>query len=296
MRDTAAQPTLAAGSPTRLSADGNWWWDGAHWQAAVSDDGLWRWDGERWQPAVEINTEDPSAVAALFDSTADHRFAEAGRLLVQRRGEWQAPTSELADLVARIAPAVDRTAGQPGLSSLWGRLAGADPSELHPQLALVGRMAPQPSLPEADELLASARALEQRALELQKTRAALAEHEAEHRQAIEDAAQKVAEAKAARESALADVEARVRAAELEREQAVEDISRALGGLRMPGPGEELARLPDAVLYRHRIETPDGRGPVDGAAAHVGTAPELWKSHREVLTELLRLEVFGAARF
>ena len=106
----------------------------------------------------------------------------------------------------------------------------------------------------------------------------------------------MAEATAAREAALADTEARVRAAELEREQAVEDIGRALRELRMPGPGEELARLPDAVLYRRRINTPDGRGPVDGAVAHVDSAAELWKSQRELLAELLRLEVAGAARF
>ena len=296
MRDSAAQPALLAGSPTRLSADGNWWWDGARWQPAVSGDGLWRWDGEHWQPAVEIDAEDPEAVSQLFDSTADQRFAAAGRLLVQRRSEWQPATPELAELVGRVAPAVERTAGQPGLSSLLGLLAGADRGELHPQLALVGRMAPQPSLPEADELLASARALEERALDLQKARAGLAEREAEHRRAVEEAAQKVAEATAAREAALADTEARVRAAELEREQAAEDIGRALRELRMPGPGEELARLPDAVLYRHRIDTPDGRGPVDGAVAHVGTAAELWKSQRELLAELLRLEVAGAARF
>ncbi|HEX6347886.1 MAG TPA: hypothetical protein VF160_00655 [Candidatus Dormibacteraeota bacterium] len=296
MRDTSAQPAVLAGSPTRLSADGAWWWDGARWQAAISPDGLWRWDGERWQPALDVDTEDPAAVAALFDSTADQRFAAAGQLLATRRTEWSPQSDEVAQLVARVSPSLDRQGGQAGLSSLLGRLAGDDPADLHQQLALLGRMAPEPSLPEADELRASARALEERGLELQKARAELEEQEARHRQRIEEAMQKVAEAKTAREAALADVEARVRAAELEREHAVEDISRALRGMRMPGPGEELARVQEAVLYSHRVETADGRGPVDGAEAHVGTAPALWKAHRSTLAELLRLEVAGAVRF
>ena len=287
---------VSASSATRLSADGAWWWDGARWQAAFSSDGLWRWDGERWTLVVEIEPEDPAAVSAHFDRLADARFAGAGRLLAARRAEWQAPSQEVADLVARVAPVVDRTAGQTSLSAWLGRLAGDDPEDAHPQLALLGRMAPQPSLPEADELLASARALEERALELQKARAELQEREAELRRGVEEAAQQVAEATAAREAALAETEARVRAAELEQEQAVEDIARALRGLRMPGAGGEVARLQDAVLHTNWIDTADGRGPVDGAEAYVGTAPELWKRHRDVLAELLRLESAAAGRF
>ena len=33
-----------------LSPDGQWWWDGQHWTAAVSPDGAWRWDGTVWRP------------------------------------------------------------------------------------------------------------------------------------------------------------------------------------------------------------------------------------------------------
>lgn len=32
------------------SADGNWFWDGAQWNEAVSEDGKWRFDGNGWQP------------------------------------------------------------------------------------------------------------------------------------------------------------------------------------------------------------------------------------------------------
>jgi len=35
---------------TGWSADGNWFWDGAGWNDAVSEDGQWRFDGNTWQP------------------------------------------------------------------------------------------------------------------------------------------------------------------------------------------------------------------------------------------------------
>lgn len=31
------------------SADGNWFWDGAQWNDAISQDGQWRFDGKDWQ-------------------------------------------------------------------------------------------------------------------------------------------------------------------------------------------------------------------------------------------------------
>ena len=313
MRDAPTRPEVLAGSATRLSADGSWWWDGAHWQPAVSPDGLWHWDGSRWTPSLDIDQDDPAAVAELFDSMADHRFAAGGRLLAARHAEWEPQNDEVAALVARAAPLAQRLAAldaqraapgaaQSGLQALFGRPPGGEAErsqvdqELRPLASLLGRMAPQPSLPEADEMVASAHLLEERALELQKARADLNEREQEHRQRVEEATQQVAEAAAGREAAVADIEARVRAAEMEREQAVEDLTRALRGLRMPGPGSEVARLQDAVLYANRIETADGRGPVDGAEVHVGTAGQLWAKHRPALTELLLLESTGAGRF
>jgi hypothetical protein len=35
--------------PTGWSADANWFWDGWHWQDAVSPDGKWRLDGKDWK-------------------------------------------------------------------------------------------------------------------------------------------------------------------------------------------------------------------------------------------------------
>ena len=317
MRETPARPDAAEPS-TRLSADGAYWWDGGRWLAATSADGLWRWDGAAWSPAVPLNPDDPAAVADLFDIMANERFAAGGRLLVARQSEWDSGTGEVAEVVHRAVPLVQRLAAldahlasgeppTPGLASLFDRLGGGDrpapqaerdrlEQELRPLAALLGRMAPQPSLPEADEILDSARRLEERAVELQEARAELDLRTAEHTARVEAAAQQLAEAQAAREAALAEIEARVRGAELERERAVEDLNRALGGLRMPGPGAEVARLQGAVLYSNRIETPDGRGPVAGAAVHTGPARDLWDRQREVLAELLLLETAGAARF
>src|SRR5438067_2310886 len=263
MRDTPTRPAVLAGTAPRLSADGSWWWDGAHWQPATSPDGLWHWDGSRWTPSVDIDPDDPAAVAEVFDGMADHRFAAGGQLLAARHTEWEPQNDEVAGLVARAAPLARRLAeldaqraapgaGQSGLQALLGRQPDSDAEraqvdqELRPLAALLGRMAPQPSLPEADEMLASARLLEERTLGLQKARAELIEREQEHRKRVEEATQDVAEAATAREAAVADIEAKVRAAEMEREQAVEDLTRALRGLRMPGPGSELARLQDAV--------------------------------------------------
>src|ERR1700704_4412681 len=189
MRDTPVKPA-PAGTSTRLSADGSHWWDGSRWQPATSPDGLWRWDGAAWSPAVPLDPEDPAAVADLFDILAGERFAAGGRWLAARHAEWEPQSGEVAGVVNRAAALALRLAAldaqpagaelaQPGLSGLFNRLGGGErpaleserdrmEQELRPLAALLGRMAPQPSLPEADELLASARRLEERALALQQ--------------------------------------------------------------------------------------------------------------------------------
>jgi hypothetical protein len=79
------------------SEDGQWWWDGAHWQPVtqdagagtrsaapadavgqLSDDGQWRWDGAGWQPAqagaaAGASSNDAVVCSALeADVQADH--------------------------------------------------------------------------------------------------------------------------------------------------------------------------------------------------------------------------------
>ena len=45
------------------SADGNWFWDGARWNEAVSDDGKWRFDGSDWKPFAGERSAMPSPAA-----------------------------------------------------------------------------------------------------------------------------------------------------------------------------------------------------------------------------------------
>jgi len=44
---------------TGWSADGNWFWDGAKWNDALSEDGKWRFDGAGWQPFMGRRTAMP---------------------------------------------------------------------------------------------------------------------------------------------------------------------------------------------------------------------------------------------
>ena len=45
------------------SADGNWFWDGARWNEAVSEDGQWRFDGTDWKPFAGQRSTMPSPAA-----------------------------------------------------------------------------------------------------------------------------------------------------------------------------------------------------------------------------------------
>jgi hypothetical protein len=46
--------------PTGWSADGNWFWDGWHWNDAVSPDGKWRFDGKDWKRFRDKRTPMPA--------------------------------------------------------------------------------------------------------------------------------------------------------------------------------------------------------------------------------------------
>jgi hypothetical protein len=50
---------------TGWSADGNWFWDGAQWNDAVSQDGKWRFDGSSWQPFGGGRTPMPAGTPAI---------------------------------------------------------------------------------------------------------------------------------------------------------------------------------------------------------------------------------------
>ncbi len=300
-----------------LSTDGNWWWDGERWAPALSTDGLWRWDGSVWRPVTDLDTSDPAALAEGLDRLVDDRFAEAGHLLALRAHEWRPRDPELAELVARAAPLAAR------LSALDAQLAGLDigggalnlrhllggsereqleaeardvEAELGPLASLIGRMAPQPSLKEADEILVLARRLAERVLELTEAVAEERRLAAEHEAEIAEATSRLEDAREARENALGDLEEQLRMRELERARALEDLERAIGTVRIPLPGAVLARFAGVTVYESRVDTPDGRGPLQGAKAVVGTATELWEAEREVINRLGLLEAAHVPRF
>src|SRR2546430_13589178 len=47
----------------RLSADGQWWWNGRRWVPAITEDGLWKWDGARWNQTVQLEGKRPEDLA-----------------------------------------------------------------------------------------------------------------------------------------------------------------------------------------------------------------------------------------
>jgi hypothetical protein len=312
------QPITGGREPAApLSADGNWWWDGERWAPALSADGLWRWDGSVWRLVTELDTSDAAALAEGLDRLVDDRFAEAGHLLALRAHQWRPRDPELAELVARAAPLAAR------LAALDGQLAGLNAgggalnlrnllggsereqleaeareveAELGPLASLIGRMAPQPSLKEADEILVPARRLAERVLELTQAVAEERRFAAEREAEIREAERRLEDARAARENGLRELEEQVRMRELERASALADLERALRTVRIPLPGAVLARFADVTLYESRVDTPDGRGPLQGAKATVGTAKELWEAERELINRLGLLEAAQARRF
>lgn len=301
----------------RLSADAQWWWDGQRWLRALSPDGLWRWDGEGWRMASDLDTSDPAALAEGLDALVGSLFAEGGQVLALRAHEWRADDPELAEMVARAAPLAARLSaidaqlagleaggGRLGLRSLLGggereqleSEARAIEAELRPLAALIGRLAPEPSLKDADELLAPARRLSKRVLELAEALAEERRLAAEHEERTEGARRRLEEVRAEREAGLRELEAGLRARELEHAQAVAELEAGLRRVRMVEPGARLVEFGGIVLLENRLDTPDGRGPVEGARARVASARELWDSEREAMLRLGLVEAVHSHAF
>ncbi|HSR25139.1 MAG TPA: hypothetical protein VLW53_16410, partial [Candidatus Eisenbacteria bacterium] len=181
---TADPETASAtqtGSRRLLSGDGSWWWNGRRWVPATTEEGLWKWDGARWKATVDLEGKRPEDLATTLALLAEDRYAEAGTILADRAPEWQ-PEGGLRDLVERSREAGSRLGRlSEGLSIPDGsrgrrlRLGATDDrrhleeeretleSEQRALLVRLGRSAPQPSIKEADDLLAAARLLDERA-------------------------------------------------------------------------------------------------------------------------------------
>jgi hypothetical protein len=307
---TAAEPEITASNNTRrlLSGDGTWWWNGRRWVPATTEDGLWKWDGSRWRGTVDLEGKRPEDLATTLALLAEDRYADAGVILAQRPAEWQ-PEGQLRDLVERSRDAENRLGRlEDGLSpgdgsrGLRRRLGSTidDRRQLEEEresvsgerrglMVRLGRSAPQPSIKEADDMLASARLLDERAAMMTTGLAEVDEAERMRADAAAAAQRELAAAEDARLRALQEARRAVEAAESAHAWAVAEARARMRTVLTPGPGELKAGLGPLRLHANLLETPTGRFPAAGATAHVDTAAALWHERREALADLVLLE-------
>src|SRR5262249_33799156 len=199
----------------RLSADGQWWWDGDRWVPASTDDGLWEWDGVRWRPTIALHGTRPGDLATTLAFLAEDRYARAGAILFDHAREWQ-PAGEVRELLGRAAGVrrrllgVGRTLAAGPVQGLLRRRDRVEDRErgeegpillgawLRALLVRLGRLAPRPPVRAADELLLIARGLDHRAGRITEALAAADEAERARVRAIEAAGQELDAAEAAR--------------------------------------------------------------------------------------------------
>jgi hypothetical protein len=296
------------GSRRLLSGDGSWWWNGRRWVPATTEDGLWKWDGSRWKGTVDLEGRRPEDLATTLALLAEDRYAEAGVILADRAPEWQ-PEGGLRDLVERAREASDRMGRvSEGLSLADGnrgrrlRLGATDADRRHLEeergtlesehralMVRMGRSAPQPSIKEADDMLAAARLLDERAALMTAGLAEVDEAERMRADAAAAAQRELAAAEDARLRALQEARRAVEAAESAHAWAVAEARARMRTVLTPGPGELKAGLGPLRLHANLLETPTGRLPAAGSAAYVDTAQALWAERREALADLVLLE-------
>jgi len=307
---TADQETNATQANTRrlLSGDGAWWWNGRRWVPATTEDGLWKWDGSRWKGTVDLEGKRPEDLATTLALLAEDRYAEAGEILGQRAAEWQ-PEGGLRDLVdrtrdsgsrlGRVSEGLNVADGNRGLRRRLGatmddrRQLEEERESIHSEyralLVRLGRSAPQPSIKEADDTLAVARLLDERAATMTHGLAEVDEAERMRADAAAAAQRELAAAEDARLRALQDARRAVESAEKAHAWAVHEARARMRTVLTPGPGELKAGLGPLRLHANLLETPTGRVPAAGAAAHLDTAQALWAEHREALADLVLVE-------
>lgn len=301
------QAGTAGGSRRLLSGDGAWWWNGRRWVPAITEEGLWKWDGTRWKPTVDLEGKRPEDLATTLALLAEDRYSEAGSILAVRAMEWQ-PDGVLRDLVERARESESRIgrvdeglniADNRGLRRRLGSTVDdrrqleeereALLSEHRALLVRLGRSAPQPSIKEADDTLAAARLLSERADLMTAGLAEVDEAERMRADAAAAAQRELAAAEDARLRALQEARRAVEAAESAHAWAVAEARARMRTVLTPGPGELKAGLGPLRLHANLLETPTGRVPAAGAAAYVDTAQALWAEHREALADLVLLE-------
>lgn len=305
-----AKRTTVTDPPSRpetlLSRDANWWWTGSRWVAARAPDGLWRWDGVRWHPTIDLARQQPRDLAVSLTLLAEDRYARAGEILVERAREWSAD-AQRQKLIAQARRAKRRFWRVIGVLAGWTdvkrwfhrftRAGNAQQEERQPlrsdhrsALVRLGRAAPQPTVKEADDLIAVARSLDQRAGPLTAALADADKAEIGRAEAVTTAQVALMKAEEARRQAVQRAKMAVEETEDAWVQAVREAKGRLTATRSPGPGELQTQIGELQLYGTVLNTPGGRLPAAGAVAVLGTAAELWRDHR---AQLAYLAVLGA---
>jgi hypothetical protein len=281
---TASTPSRRA----RFSPDGEWWWNGASWLAAVSNDGLWRWDGTDWLLRVDSGLE-PERLVDDLDKLADVHYRRGGLLLARHANDWPVPP-DLTQPVAEATKILEqRVATERRLQDQTRRMGELLPhvtarqrlrvklgnidARLEPRLLRIGREAPVPTCRGADEALETARHLTTAAREVTAAHEAVLAAQADWQKRVAAAMADLERCSAERDARIAQAEVGVREAEARRELRIADAWRELAEVRMPHKGEHLASFGPIHLFAGQIEMPNVAGPASGAAPVIGSAVE-----------------------
>jgi hypothetical protein len=288
--------------------------------AAESADGLWHWDGTEWWTSLSVDQEDPAELANSLDRLAEDHYFQAGTILARRRREWRTP-DELAPLVdeAHFAlqrmDAVESRLGvieaqlREGTPSILGWLSGAagerrdllsEQERLRQRLRAtaveIGERARRPTTKEADDILVAADRVRKLGIALASAISALVTARRDHEDQIKAAEAELRLADEGRLEVLQTAEEDIARASAAQREAVEAAREELARASLGAPGAEVASFDQVKLTERWIETADGRGPAEGAQAHLATAPVLWSAHQPLLARLLEIDAAGARAF
>jgi hypothetical protein len=305
---------MAGRQRSLLSPDESWWWNGRRWVSARTEDGLWAWNGTRWRTTVELEGRPAPELVEALVALADDRRTEAGAILATRAGEWQ-PEGELRELVARAeelatrlqqrqeSPAVPhnrRLLGRRSAAAGESQLSVAERAALSTRRrmlhAQIGRLAPHPTVKEADDTLASTHLLEEKAALLAAALDQVREAERLQAEVKASARQELTAAETARREAIRRAERGLDEAKSAHASTLEKARERFRATLNVGKGELEAGLGRLHLHSRVLNMPSGSIPTAALAAFEGTAPALWREHRELLADLVVLELPETASF
>jgi hypothetical protein len=251
---------------------------------------------------------------------ADERYLAAGTLLARQRRQWCTP-DELAPLVDEAYFTLRRLdAIEARLVAIENQLPRAGPSilallsgavgerrqliaererfrqQLRSKLIQVGEGANQPTTKEADEILTSAQGLRERAIAVSSAVAAAVAAEQNHEADLAAAEADLQRAEQGRMEAISEAEQEIDKAHAAQREAIESARQELASASIGQEGEPVARFQQLQLSEYWIETPDGRGPAEGARALLDTAPAIWRAQHLLLSRMLQVDSTGARTF